>query len=90
LNEKLYSIALAFVWKKQQECKLKEITNMVKGRCNNTERQNILVEMSEKISLTLLEKQTSAWVKYHVQNVFEERNKWNSVAASMAVEAERN
>jgi len=63
---------------------------MVKGRCNNTERQNILVEMSEKISLTLLEKQTSAWVKYHVQNVFEERNKWNSVAASMAVEAERN
>lgn len=69
LNEKLYSIELAFVWKKQQECKLKEITNMVKQRCNNIERQNILVEMSEKISLTLLEKQTSAGVKYHVQNV---------------------
>lgn len=69
LNEKLYSIELAFVWKKQQECKLKEITNMVKQRCNNIERQNILVDMSEKISLTLLEKQTSAGVKYHVQNV---------------------
>jgi len=69
LNEKLYSIELAFVWKKQQECKLKKITNMMKQRCNNIERQNILVEMSEKISLTLLEKQTSAGVKYHVQNV---------------------
>jgi len=69
LNEKLYSIELAFVWKKQQECKLKKITNMMKQRCNNIERQNILVDMSEKISLTLLEKQTSAGVKYHVQNV---------------------
>jgi len=56
LNEKLHTTELAFVWKKQQECNLKEITNMVKERCNNTERQNILAEMSEKISLTLLEK----------------------------------
>jgi hypothetical protein len=56
LNEKLYSIELAFVWKKQQEYNLKEISNMAKERCNNIERQNILAEMSEKISLTLLEK----------------------------------
>jgi hypothetical protein len=69
LNEKLFGIELAFVWKKQQECKSKEITNMVKERCNNIERQNILLEMSQNISLTLLEKQTSAGVKYHVQNV---------------------
>jgi hypothetical protein len=41
LNEKILSTELAFVWKKQQECKLKEITNIVKERCNNTERQNI-------------------------------------------------
>jgi hypothetical protein len=29
---------------------------MVKERCNNNGRQNILAEMSEKISITVLEK----------------------------------
>jgi hypothetical protein len=42
---------------------------MVKERCNNTETQNILAEMSEKSSLTLLEKLTSVGVRDHVQNV---------------------
>jgi hypothetical protein len=48
LREKLYSIGLAFVWKNQQECKLKQITKMVKERCNKTETRNILAEMSER------------------------------------------
>jgi len=41
LNEKLYSTELAFVWKKQQGCKLKEITNLVKEGCNNNESRNV-------------------------------------------------
>jgi hypothetical protein len=38
LKEALYNIGLAFVWTKQQECILREIINIIKGRCNDTEQ----------------------------------------------------
>lgn len=53
LKEELYNTELAFVWRKQQECNLTEITKIVKDRCNDTERQNIVAKMSEKGPLTL-------------------------------------
>ena len=53
-NEKLCSIELAFVWKKQQECKLKEITNMMKERCNNIEIKNTLAKLLQRRPLTQL------------------------------------
>ena len=36
LKEELYSKGLTFVWRKQ-ECNLREITKIVKDRCNDTE-----------------------------------------------------
>lgn len=44
LKEELYSTGLAFVWRKQRERNLREITTMVKERCNDTERQNTFAE----------------------------------------------
>jgi hypothetical protein len=44
----MYYIRLAFVWRKQQEGNLNEITKTVKDRYNDTERQNILANLSEK------------------------------------------
>jgi hypothetical protein len=32
---------------------MREITNIVKGRWNDSERENILVKLSERTSLTL-------------------------------------
>jgi hypothetical protein len=53
LKEQLFNIKLAFVWRKQQECNLRQIAESVKVRCNCNERQNILAEMSVTSSLTL-------------------------------------
>jgi len=44
----VHNIGLAFVWTKQQECNLREITKRAKDRCNDTERQNILAKLSEE------------------------------------------
>jgi hypothetical protein len=33
LKEELYNIALAFVWSKQQECKLRDVTKTMTDRC---------------------------------------------------------
>jgi len=44
----VHNNGLAFVWTKQQECNLREITKIVKDRCNDTERQNILAKLSEE------------------------------------------
>jgi len=43
------------VCRKQQECKTKETIKTMKDKCNRIERQNILVKLSWKTSLTLCE-----------------------------------
>jgi hypothetical protein len=48
LKEELSNTGLAFVWTKQQQCNLREITKIVKGRCNDTDRQNILHNCQRK------------------------------------------
>jgi hypothetical protein len=52
LKEELHNIGLAFVWRKQ-DCNLREILRLVKERCNDMERQNILAKFPEKRLLTL-------------------------------------
>lgn len=85
LKEELYNIRLAPVWRKQQECNLRTITKIVKGKCNDTEGQNILARMSEMRPLTLHQKMNFCWDKEQVQNL-EERKKWKSVDVSRGVE----
>jgi len=89
LKEELYNIRLALVWRKQQECNLRITTKIVKGKCNDTERQNILAKMSERRSLTLHKKMNFCWGKDQVQNL-EERKKWKSVVVSRGVEVHSN
>lgn len=43
LKEELYNMELAFVWRKKQECILREITNLLKDRCNNIKRHNTCI-----------------------------------------------
>jgi DNA-binding transcriptional regulator of glucitol operon len=50
LKEEIYNTGLAFVWATKQECNLRNITKMLKDRCNDIERQNILAKLSEKLS----------------------------------------
>ena len=40
LKGELYSIRLAFVWRKQHECNVGDMIRLVKERCNDIERQN--------------------------------------------------
>jgi hypothetical protein len=56
-------MGLAFVWTKQQECYLREITKLEQDRCNDTEIQNILAKLSEKSSLTLYRDMNFSWDK---------------------------
>ena len=74
LKQELYNIRLALVWRKQQECNLRTITKIVKGKFNDTERQNILARMSEMRPLTH-QKMNFSWGKDQVQNL-EGRKKW--------------
>jgi hypothetical protein len=40
LKGEVYSIRLAFVWRKQHECNVGDMIRAVKERHNDTERQN--------------------------------------------------
>ena len=53
VKEELHNIGLAFVWRNQQECNWKEMLKLVKERCNDIERQNMLAKLPDKSSLTL-------------------------------------
>ena len=50
LKEELYNMGVSCAWRKQQECNLTEIRKIVKNRCNDIERSNILAKLSEKSS----------------------------------------
>lgn len=52
---------------------MRTITKIVKGKCNDSERQNILARMSEMRSLTLHQKMNFCWGKDRVQNLEEKR-----------------
>lgn len=53
LKGELFNIGLAFVWRKQQDCNLRETINIVKAIYNDIGRQSIVPKMSEKCPLTL-------------------------------------
>jgi hypothetical protein len=53
VKEKLHNVGLAFVWRKEQECNWKEMLRLVKERCKDIKRHNILAKYPKKSSLTL-------------------------------------
>jgi hypothetical protein len=68
LKQELYNIGLAFVWRKQHECHLTEMTKTVRDRRNDTGRYNILAKLSEKTLKTLHREINFCSVKDHVQD----------------------
>ena len=63
LKQELHYIGLTFVWRKQGDCNLREMTKVVNDRCDDTERQNILAKFSEKSSLALQKEMNFSSVK---------------------------
>jgi hypothetical protein len=63
VKEELHNIGLAFVRRNQQECNWKEMLRLVKEKCNDIERQNILAKFPEKNSLTLYRELNFSWDK---------------------------
>jgi hypothetical protein len=63
VKEELHNIGLAFVWRKQLQCNWKGMLRLVKERCNDTERQNMLAKFSEKSSLTVYREVNFSWGK---------------------------
>jgi hypothetical protein len=62
LKGELYNIGLVFVWRKQQECNLRETIDYI---CNDIGKQSIVPKYSEKCPLTLLLR-ISFGIKDHV------------------------
>jgi hypothetical protein len=63
VKEQLHNIRLAFVCRNQQECNWKEMLRLMKERCNDTERQNMLATFPDKSSLTLYRELNFSWGK---------------------------
>jgi hypothetical protein len=49
LKEELYRVRIVFVWMNQQERNLRNISRLVKERCNVVERQNMFVKLSKSV-----------------------------------------
>jgi hypothetical protein len=63
LKDELYSIGLAFVWRRQNECNLGDMTRILKETCNDIERQNFLTKFLEKSSLKMYRVLSFLWGK---------------------------
>jgi hypothetical protein len=63
VKEELHNIGLAFVWRNQQECNWKEMLRLVKERCDDIERQNMIAKFPDKSSLTLYRELNFSWGK---------------------------
>jgi hypothetical protein len=63
VKKELHNIGMAFVWRTQQECNWKEMLRLVKERCNDIERQNMLAKFPDKCSLTLYRELKFSWGK---------------------------
>jgi hypothetical protein len=51
MKEELESIGLAYVWHSQQEWDTSRLRRIIRGRCNDIERQHLFSIMSKKRSL---------------------------------------
>jgi hypothetical protein len=49
LKEELYSVRIVFMWMNQQERNLRNISILVKERCNVVEKQNMFVKLSKGV-----------------------------------------
>ena len=67
-----------------------DVTKIVKDRCNDSERQNILAKLSEKNSLTLYGEMNFSWGKRRCIECCSRRERSGIAWLLAGVEIERN
>jgi hypothetical protein len=61
VKEELEETGLASIWQSQYEYNNSAIYRVVKGRCNDIEKQNLFSRLSEKISLVFYNEMKQEW-----------------------------
>jgi hypothetical protein len=61
MKEELESIGLAYIWNCQQEWDIRRLRRIIRGKCNDIERQNLFSIMSEKRSLVFYQEMKQKW-----------------------------
>jgi hypothetical protein len=61
IKEELESIGLAYMWHSQHEWDTSRLRRIIRERCNDTERQNLSLIISEKISLVFYQEMKQKW-----------------------------
>jgi hypothetical protein len=61
VKEKFEKTGLASIWQNQYEHNNSAMYRMVKGRCDDIERQNLFSRLSEKISLVVYQEMKQEW-----------------------------
>jgi hypothetical protein len=59
--EELESVGLVYIWNSQQEWDTSRLRRIIRGRCNDIERQNLSSIMSEKMSLVFYQEMKQKW-----------------------------
>jgi hypothetical protein len=61
VKEQLEKIGLASIWQNQYEHNNSAMYGVVKGRCDDIEKQNLISRLSEKISLAVYQEMKQEW-----------------------------
>jgi hypothetical protein len=61
MKEELESIGLAYIWHSQQEWDTSRLRRIIRGRCNDIERQNLFSIMFENMSLVFYQEMKQKW-----------------------------
>jgi hypothetical protein len=61
MKEELESIGLVYMWHSRQEWDTNRLRRIIRERCNNIERQNLSLIMSEKMSSVLYQEVKQKW-----------------------------
>jgi hypothetical protein len=61
MKEESESLGLAYIWHSQQEWGTSRLRRIIRGRCNDIERQNLFLNMSEKMLLVFYQEMKQKW-----------------------------
>jgi hypothetical protein len=61
VKEELESIGLAYIWHSQQLWGTSRLRRIIRGWCNDIERQNLFLIMSQKMSLVFYQAMKQKW-----------------------------
>jgi hypothetical protein len=61
MKEESESTGLAYIWYSQQEWDTSRLRRIIRERCNDIERQNLFLIMSEKMSLVFYKEMKQKW-----------------------------